>query len=159
MLTVYRASDFDHAVELVKNIRHRTSEHYIYIILLTGKSDKSDIVTGIEAGADDFLSKPFDKNELNARLNAGIRVIELERNLAERNAEISLANTRMKTDLDAAANLQKSLLPTGLPTVPSVELFWDYYPCDELAGDILDVCFLDDEHIALYVLDVSGHGL
>jgi len=144
---------------LVRNIRNRENARYIYVILLTSKSEKVDIVEGMEAGADDFLSKPFDHNELNVRIRAGIRIIELEQDLERRNQEISSANTRMKNDLEAAASLQQSLLPTSLAEIPGINISWAYQPCDELAGDFLNVISLDEQHIGIYVADVSGHGV
>jgi len=65
----------------------------------------------------------------------------------------------MKRDLDAAARVQKQLLPTDLPDMPGVNFAWVYRPCDELAGDSLNVFQIDSEHVGLYVLDVSGHGV
>lgn len=147
-------------LELIENIRRQPkSTHYVYIIILTGRSDTDDIVKGMEAGADDFISKPFDKNELRVRLRAGMRVTSLERDLAARNREISDANERMRSDLDVAAKLQQSLLPSGLPADFPLQAAWAYYPSEELAGDTLNVFSLDDDHVAVYIVDVSGHGL
>ena len=53
---------------LVRRIRDAESPSYVYIVMLTGKSDKQDVVAGMEAGADDFISKPFHRDELRARL-------------------------------------------------------------------------------------------
>jgi sigma-B regulation protein RsbU (phosphoserine phosphatase) len=146
-------------LELVRRIRSSDAPGYVFVILLTAKSEKEDIVAGMEAGADDFLTKPFDRNELRVRLRAGVRIIELERSLAERNTLLQQANERMKRDLEAAAHLQHSLLPTELPNVDGVKFAWNFRPCDELAGDFLNVFQLDDRHVGLYVVDVSGHGV
>lgn len=73
--------------------------------------------------------------------------------------EIAAANRRMKKDLDAAARIQRSLLPATLPDRSGLRFAWAYNPCDELAGDILNVFELDENTIALYLLDVSGHGV
>lgn len=72
-------------VELVRRIRAAPRPGYVYAILLTGKGQKSDIVQGMEAGADDFIVKPFDRDELRVRISAGERVIRLEHTLAEQN--------------------------------------------------------------------------
>jgi sigma-B regulation protein RsbU (phosphoserine phosphatase) len=120
--------------------------------MLTAKSETSEIVEGMEAGADDFVAKPFDRNELRVRVRAGERIVQLERSLAEH-------NRRMKSDLDAAAELQRSLLPVASPDVAGASCAWTFRPCDELAGDILGVFKLDDNHIGFYVADVSGHGV
>ena len=153
-------------VELVRRIRAREGYGYTYIILLTAKSAKEELTEGMDAGADDFISKPFDATELKSRLRAGERVLRLEQNLEQRNREleqanqeVALANHRMKNDLEAAAKIQRNLLPKSFPDEPSFRFDFNYQPCDELAGDILNVFRLDDRNIAFYVLDVSGHGV
>jgi sigma-B regulation protein RsbU (phosphoserine phosphatase) len=75
------------------------------------------------------------------------------------NSQLESANTRMSRDLDAAAKVQQSLLPTSDPNTTRASFAWEYLPCDELAGDFLNVFSLDDVHIAVYVVDVSGHGV
>jgi two-component system NtrC family sensor kinase len=72
-------------VELIQRIRSSQRPGYVYTILLTAKSEKEDLVRGMEAGADDFLTKPFDRDELRVRLRAGERIIQLEQTLAEQN--------------------------------------------------------------------------
>ena len=145
--------------ELIQRIRGSDSARYTYLIMLTGRSETADLVAGMEAGADDFLAKPFDRNELRVRLHAGQRIIQLERSLAARNQELSKANDRMKRDLEAAAEVQRSLLPGTSPDTLGVRFAWHYEPCDELGGDIFNVLPLDDGYAAMYLLDVSGHGV
>ena len=69
--------------ELIRRIRSALRPGYVYAMLVTAKSEKEDLVEGMEAGADDFLTKPFDRDELRVRLRAGERIIRLERNLSE----------------------------------------------------------------------------
>jgi two-component system NtrC family sensor kinase len=68
---------------LIRRIRASPRPGYVYAILLTAKSQKEDLVEGMEAGADDFLTKPFDRDELRVRLRAGERIIRLEHHLRE----------------------------------------------------------------------------
>jgi serine phosphatase RsbU (regulator of sigma subunit) len=75
------------------------------------------------------------------------------------NHELSQANQRMKRDLDAAARVQQTLLPDSLPEVPGLSFAWSYKPCDELAGDALNIVRINDDLIGVYLLDVSGHGV
>lgn len=63
---------------LVQRIRAKQLPHYPYLLMLTAKNQKEDVVTGMDAGADDYLTKPFDKDELRARLQAGQRILELQ---------------------------------------------------------------------------------
>jgi diguanylate cyclase (GGDEF)-like protein len=64
-----------------KEIRKQSAEPYVYILLLTSKSQKEDLITGLEAGADDYLTKPFDAQELKAKLRAGKRILDLQTEL------------------------------------------------------------------------------
>ncbi len=76
--------------ELCRAIRKHDFGNYVYIILLTAKDSKNDIIEGLEAGADDYLTKPVDDAELIARLTTAERVIQLESSLKQRNKEIAL---------------------------------------------------------------------
>jgi sigma-B regulation protein RsbU (phosphoserine phosphatase) len=146
-------------VELVGRIRGVPRAAYTYVIILTSRSDKSDVVAGIEVGADDFVSKPFDREELRVRLLAGERIVNLERALHRQNAELRDANDRIKSGLQAAARVQQSMLPKQNIITPRVRTAWKYVPTDELAGDAIGLHLIDDRFVIAYVLDVSGHGV
>jgi sigma-B regulation protein RsbU (phosphoserine phosphatase) len=79
--------------------------------------------------------------------------------LEELNGQLETANGRMSRDLNAAAKVQQSLLPATTPETSNALFAWKYLPCDELAGDFLNVFPLGDKHIAAFVVDVSGHGV
>ncbi|HLY61472.1 MAG TPA: response regulator [Terriglobia bacterium] len=68
-------------IQVCQKIRELRAEPYTYVILLTARGQKEDVVEGIEAGADDYLSKPFDSGELKARLRSGMRILELQESL------------------------------------------------------------------------------
>jgi len=75
-------------LELCKTIRNLETSGYVFFVLLTARDSKEDIINGLEAGADDYLTKPVDHSELVARLNSGMRILELERNLKQATEEI-----------------------------------------------------------------------
>ena len=136
--TLHVLQSFKH---LHANLRH-----------LTWKTQQ--IAGGDLAQEVDFMgefSKAF--NSMTGQLRDAFAKIE------QRNQMLSQANARMKRDLEAAARLQQSLLPTSLPEVPRAKFAWNFRPCDELAGDFLNVFQLDGEHVGVYVADVSGHGV
>ena len=85
------------------------------------------------------------------------RIAELR--LLDTNERLRKANDKMQRDLRAAARIQQSLLPTQELHLSRAAMGWSYLPCDELAGDILDIFQIDASRIAFYVLDVSGHGV
>jgi phosphoserine phosphatase RsbU/P len=71
-------------LELCRRIRQTPDRAHMYIILLTARDSRADIVAGLEAGADDYLVKPFDVEELRARVRAGVRILTLQNELSER---------------------------------------------------------------------------
>ena len=136
---------------LCEAIRQSDSGHYIYFILLTGQSDHKAVVEGIERGADDFLSKPVDFDELDARLKAGIRIIQLKKVL-EQKIQI------IEQDLEAAATTQRHLLCQPAQ-IQGIQFDWLFQPSRFLGGDMFGYHALDNEHIGFYQLDVAGHGM
>lgn len=87
LLTDWVMPEMD-GLELCRAIRGKRDQGYVYVILLTHKEAKDDIIVGLEAGADDYLTKPVYFVELTARINNGMRVLELERNLKKAGEEI-----------------------------------------------------------------------
>jgi len=90
-------------VEVCQRVRGKIGTPYIYLLLLTAKSQKDEIAAGLDAGADDYVIKPFDPDELRARLKVGQRVVELERTLEKRVLDLQTALNDVKK--------LKSLLP------------------------------------------------
>ena len=122
------------------------------VIFLSALDDIKDKVRGFELGAVDYVSKPFQGEEVIARVNTHLTIKRLEHELAE-------ANARMHRDLEAAARVQRSMLPAVLPETSVAKFAWRYHPCDQLAGDSLSLFRLSDKHVGMYVLDVTGHGV
>jgi len=153
-------------VELCRKLRAAELSHYIYVILITGRNQTNDLIIAMEAGADDFLTKPIQARELKVRIKAGQRVLSMENKLTKKNLELQHANQslesyqqRINRDLEAAAKIQQDLLPQSAPPDYPVDLAWDLIPADELAGDIFNFYPLDEHHLGFYLVDVSGHGI
>ncbi|NNE35886.1 MAG: SpoIIE family protein phosphatase, partial [Rhodothermales bacterium] len=79
--------------------------------------------------------------------------------LQEAKRELESANERMRKDLEAAAKIQQALLPERPPEIAGLNVSWAFRPCQELAGDVLSVFPINRDLVALYILDVSGHGV
>ena len=131
----------------------------IPVIFISALTDQLDKVKAFAVGGVDYLTKPFQMEELHARVETHLKLRRLQVELEDMNARLAQANDRMSRDLKAAAKIQGSFLPREAPPVPGAEFAWIYRPCDELAGDGLNVIPLGDGKVGLYVLDVSGHGV
>jgi sigma-B regulation protein RsbU (phosphoserine phosphatase) len=81
---------------LCRRIRQDATTAHMYLILLTSRDSRADVVAGLDAGADDYLVKPFDPEELRARLHVGVRVLTLQERLADRIAELETAVSTVK---------------------------------------------------------------
>ncbi len=152
-------------IQLCQAIRQMTRNTYIYVILMTAKTEENAVIQGMEAGADDFLVQPVNKDELRVRLNAGQRIIKLEQMLERRNQallnsnrKVQLAYQQIRHDLEMVATMQKSLLPKA-DILGNTQFNWFFYPSNFVAGDMFNYFELDDNYLAFYQLDVAGHGV
>lgn len=146
-------------VALCRQIRQRDFGHYIYAILVTARQSIDDLVQGLESGADDFLSKPVNQSQLRARLHAAERILTLESTLAVRNQRLSSAYQQIEQDLQAAARLQRSVLPAAALAFSGYQADWMFLPSAYVSGDLLNYFALDSRHLAFYCIDVAGHGV
>ena len=129
------------------------------VIFLSALDESKDKVRGLELGAVDYIAKPFDPNEVLARVETHMKILRLEQSLARKNELLLEANQRMRQDLEAAVRVQKSLLPKTAPQVAGARFAWTYHPCEELGGDFLHVFAFDKRYVGMYVVDVCGHGI
>ncbi|HIE28966.1 TPA: response regulator transcription factor [Candidatus Poribacteria bacterium] len=100
-------------LELCRRIRdseRQVGDEHCYIIILTGKTSTYDVVDGLDAGADDFMTKPFDKKVLLARIRAGERIIDLRQQLDKKNKELEKTIGRLEEALSKVKKLER-LLP------------------------------------------------
>ncbi len=153
-------------LEFCTAFRKLKREHYGYFILLTSKSDKSDVAAGLDRGADDFLSKPVDSLELRARLNAGLRLLDMESHLIMQNQRTENALTELQQlyesvdkDLIEAAKLQDSLMPVRDRKLPNGRVSLHMKSACRVGGDLVGFFRYSDERIGLYSIDVCGHGV
>ena len=153
-------------LEFCRQFRNLTGDSYGYFILLTSKSEKDDIAQGLDAGADDFLTKPVNGHELRARINAGERVVSMERQLSEKNRLISEAleelreiHTAIDNDLRQARTIQQALVPERVWELHTSRVSLLLHPCGHVGGDLVGMFKPGYGRLGLYSIDVSGHGI
>ncbi|MDF5708413.1 MAG: SpoIIE family protein phosphatase [Nostoc sp. S4] len=155
-------------LEVCRRIRSDAQLATTFFILLTARGaargEEEDRVRGLDAGADEFISKPIEMNELKARVRAGLRLHQLNQDLQTKKQALETLNQDLQTqkqileaELTEAADYVRSLLPSPLVgTVTSENLF---IPSAQLGGDCFGHNWIDDDRLAIYLLDVSGHGV
>ena len=136
------------------------------LLLMTAHDKPAQIAEGLVRGADDFFSKSASKQEIIARVLAGLRASRLVRELETTGDELKSSmmllqkkQAETEADLQTAAVFVHSLLPPQGNPVHGIELAWEYQPSLKLGGDLFDVMAIDADHLGLYILDASGHGV
>lgn len=137
-------------LDVCRFVKSHTQLCTSFFVLLTSRTDLDDRIEGLNAGADEFLAKPINMNELKARVRAGLRLHQL-------NQDLQTQKQALETELAEAAGYVRSLLPPPMLTPLQVESV--FLPSHQLGGDCFDYFWLKDETLAIYLLDVSGHGL
>lgn len=153
-------------LEFCKTFRSLKGDRYTYFILLTAKSDKQEVARGLDAGADDFLIKPLEADELRARIEAGARILGMQNELSEKNRiiekaleELRLAHDAIDKDLMQARKIQESLVPELTRAFGSSRVSLLLKPCGYIGGDLVGMFSPNENHIGFYSIDVSGHGI
>jgi signal transduction histidine kinase/serine phosphatase RsbU (regulator of sigma subunit)/HAMP domain-containing protein len=142
--------------EVTQKLREQWQADELPILLLTAKNQVTDLVTGLESGANDYLTKPISKDELLARLKTHLQLKELK----EETLQLALENERMKTELEVTRRLQQLILPKEpeLDNLPHLEIAGFMEAADEVGGDYYDVLQQNDR-LLIGIGDVTGHGL
>ena len=153
-------------VELCHAFRSLPREGYGYFILLTSKSEKAEIASGLEAGADDFLTKSVSSDELRARLRAGERILGMQMELVAKNsligstlAELQKLYDSLDRDLIEARKLQQNLLRDRQRDFGQGKAAILMRPSGHVGGDLAGCFAINARRVALYSVDVSGHGV
>ncbi|MFN3645155.1 MAG: PP2C family protein-serine/threonine phosphatase [Gemmobacter sp.] len=152
--------------EFCRAFRALPREGYGYFILLTSKSDKDEVAEGLDAGADDFLSKPVDPGELRARMQAGERLLSMQRELQDKNrllgaalAELQGVYDTLDRDLIEARKLQQSLVRDRHHDFGPAAVSLLLRPSGHVGGDLVGYFPLSHRRLAFFSIDVSGHGV
>lgn len=134
------------------------TEH-VPVIFLTALADPADKIKGLELGAVDYITKPFDAGEVLARVRNQIKIQRLTEDLRRANRGLREQQALIDADLRAAAGIQRSLVPAVPPPLAAVDVAWRFIPCQRVGGDLFNLVALGPHHLAAYVIDVSGHGV
>jgi serine phosphatase RsbU (regulator of sigma subunit) len=139
-------------IEVCRHIRADASLPFMPIIMVTAKADSKDIVAGLEAGGDEYLTKPVDHAALVARVKSMLRIKGLHDTVLEQSAQL-------KAQLETASQIQSLFWPK-IPELQAGGHIWAKSdPAGYVGGDLYDVIPLPDDSLLVYVADVSGKGV
>lgn len=137
-------------IEVCRQVKATPQLSSTFFIVLTSLDSVADIVKGLDAGADDFITKPIEQNELKARVRAGLRLYQMS-------YDLQVQKQMLESELSEALDYVRSLLPT--PMQQPLTINSRFIPCKTLGGDCFDYYWLDSDYLAIYLLDTAGHGL
>ncbi len=153
-------------VEFCREFRKIKGDRPAYFILLTAQTDRETLAEGLENGADDFLSKPFNVIELKARIRAGERMLTSQRDILEKNQllsntleELQKVYAAVDRDLREARNFQQALVPEHFHALPGMNVSLLYQPSGHVGGDLVGLFRVTDTRYGIFSVDVAGHGV
>ncbi|TGN19688.1 SpoIIE family protein phosphatase [Leptospira idonii] len=138
-------------LEVLQKIRTQQTQVELPIILVTAMQGSEDVVRGFKLGANDYIPKNFNAEELFARVNTALQIRSYHNLLKQRNNTI-------ERELDTARLIQKKLLPGNSPIIAGYSVYSLYVPMDKIGGDYYDYNHMKD-YCDFFMADVSGHGV
>ena len=127
-------------------------------IMLTGHGGEDSEVLCLEAGADDFVTKPINQAVLRARIETQLRLRSMRRQLEQQNDELEAWRQNLERDLAAARLTQQSLIPQKPPVLPGWDIAACYRPVIQVGGDIYGWLRMGDGRTLFWIADATGHG-
>ena len=153
-------------VELCRRLRGGSQTATVPVILLTDPLDEAGAARVLESETDDFVSRPFSRTALVLRVRTLLRLKELHDDLVERNQqlqqvnqELMARNRELEQGMQMAHKLQQALLPQKYPRIANISFCHAYTPADAIGGDFFQIIELGRDKVALFLSDVSGHGV
>jgi phosphoserine phosphatase RsbU/P len=156
--------DFDmpglNGAEVLRRLRSDADPGVAQIpaIMLTGHGSEESEVSCLQAGADDFVTKPINAAVLLARIETQLRLRSMRRQLERQNDELEGWRRNLERDLEAARLTQQSLIPQKPPPLPGWQVATCYRPVIQVGGDIYGWLPMKDSRILFWIADGTGHG-
>src|SRR5205814_6594417 len=146
--------------ELVRKMRADADPAIAQIpaIMLTGHSDEQSEVLCLEAGADEFVTKPINTTVLRARIQTQLRLRLMREQLRQQNEELEAWRHNLERDLAAARLTQQSLIPQKPPILTGWDIAAVFRPVIEVGGDIYGWLRMKDNRMLFWIADATGHG-
>jgi phosphoserine phosphatase RsbU/P len=143
--------------EVLDHLKADKDLRHIPVIMISALDELESVIRCIERGAEDYLPKPFDPVLLRARIGASLEKKRLRDQEQMYLQALMETQAQLNSELQEAADYVKSILPE--PLSGPIETHWCFIPSTQLGGDAFGYHWIDDDHFAMYLLDVCGHGV
>jgi len=161
------------AIDFCKQLRADLETAAIPVIVIVSERAEEQELSALEMGADGFLCRPFERVELISRVRTLLRMKDLVDKVAEQNRqllgvnaeldrvnqELRARNRELEFGTEMARRLQEALLPQQYPEVKNVSFAHAYMPAEAIGGDVFQIIGMPDGRAAVFIADVSGHGI
>jgi len=145
--------------EVCEALKSNPATAELPVIFLSALGEARDKVRGLEMGAADYITKPYKASEVLVRVRLQLRLRQLHLELQQRNTDLREKQEQLEVDLRAASEIQRAFIPRPGLALPGIEISWLFAPCETLGGDSFNAVPLGPDHLGLYMMDVSGHGV
>ncbi len=158
LILVHIVNDHD-AYAICQRLTSCAPTQDIPCILLLDDAQIAHIMKAYKSDTIEYISRPFQPEDVLHRARAYRKIQQLQDELQAQHSDLSETHRKLAEDLQAAAQIQKTLIPDNPPNIDGFRFAWQFLPCEDVGGDLFNICRLDESHLAIYVLDVSGHGV
>ncbi|HVF85344.1 MAG TPA: SpoIIE family protein phosphatase [Abditibacteriaceae bacterium] len=153
--------------EVARRTRANHEVEQIPIVMVTALTSKEDRLRAVEAGANDFITKPIDRTELRVRMTSLLKIKEAQDAIKRSEEDLRARNALMQADLDLARAMQEAFILKQYPNFPpnvangesGLSFCHRYIPASTLGGDFFDVLALSETQAGVFICDVMGHGV
>jgi serine phosphatase RsbU (regulator of sigma subunit) len=146
-------------IEVCRQLRADPSLPFMPIIMVTAKADSKDVVAGLEAGGDEYLTKPVDHAALVARVKSMLRIKDLHDTVRDQAARLEEQSAQLRVQLETATKIQSLFWPRISELKAGGHIWAVSVPAAYVGGDLYDVIPLSDDSLLAYVADVSDKGV
>jgi phosphoserine phosphatase RsbU/P len=166
MVILHGSHSHQDSLHHCRRLRTTIGDRFLPILFLTNDTAPESRLASLQGGADAYLLRPFAAGELQAQVQALLRIKDTHDRLTDKTTEVHRINQRLHQayqqidqDHDLARRIQFRSLPHALPEAPRVRFAMHYVPRGQVGGDFYDAFRLDERHVGMYVADAMGHGV
>lgn len=149
----------EEGAELSTQLGKDTQGNAIPVLIISGWTFSVGSSRAVESGATDCISRPLRENDILAKVRNALTIHQLSAALSRTSRQVLAKDREYEDNMRAAAIIQQSLLPNPISGIATFDFAWRFMPCERVGGDLFNIFKMDETHVGVYILDVSGQGV